>query len=62
MTAKERRRLLFERLLVRGAKITRESPASEIARQAYNSSIIEGCHVDLTDLQQTAEKLVKSRH
>jgi hypothetical protein len=62
MTAKERRRALYQR--IEGVRQTdpeyfaRQSGSPEaIARQAYHSSRIEGCDVDLDSLREAAHRL-----
>jgi hypothetical protein len=64
MTAKERRRALYER--IREARSAdpevfgRQATAPEsIARQAFHSSLIEGCDVRLDQLRSAAETLAK---
>jgi hypothetical protein len=62
MTAKERRRALYERLReARSADpevFARQARAPEcIARQAFHSSLIEGCDVGLDQLRAAAETL-----
>jgi hypothetical protein len=62
MTAKERRRALYHRIeRVRRTDpeyFTRRSGSPEaIARQAYHSSRIEGCDVELDSLREAAQRL-----
>jgi hypothetical protein len=62
MTAKDRRRALYQRIeRIRQSDpdyFTRQSGSPEaIARQAYHSSIIEGCDVELESLREAARRL-----
>lgn len=66
MTAKDRRRNLFQQ--ISQAKqadpeifARRASEPEAIARQAFRSSRIEGCKVDLDQLREAAHTLAKSR-
>lgn len=66
MTAKDRRRNLYQK--INQAKLAdprifarRAIAADSIAQQAFRSSRIEGCNADLDDLRDTAAALVKTR-
>jgi hypothetical protein len=65
MTAKDRRRALHEEIS-RAKQLdpevfTRQAlTAAAVARQAYRSSRIEGCKVELASLLKTAGDLAKS--
>lgn len=66
MSQTDRRKKLYEKIhSARQADPQRfirqaESPEA-IARQAYHSSLIEGCKVSYEQLYSAAEQLVKSR-
>jgi hypothetical protein len=66
MTAKERRRALYQRIeRIRQSDpeyFARQSGSPEaIARQAYHSSRIEGCEVELDNLREAAQRLSRDR-
>lgn len=66
MTAKDRRRNLYQQISqARQADpevfARRANTAEAVAQQAYRSSRIEGCQVDLDELRETAGALAKNR-
>jgi hypothetical protein len=66
MTARDRRRNLYEQISkAREADpeifVRRANTPEALARQAYHSSLIEGCRVDLDELLQAAKLLANAR-
>lgn len=66
MTAKDRRRNLYQRISQARQDdpelfARRASAADNVARQAFRSSLIEGCKVNLDQLREAAGELAKSR-
>ncbi|MGV3721294.1 MAG: hypothetical protein ACO1SX_10340 [Actinomycetota bacterium] len=66
MTAKDRRQRMYQQ--IGQAKqadpqviVRRANAADIIARQAFRSSRIEGCKVDLDQLRETAGAIAKTR-
>jgi hypothetical protein len=65
MTAKDRRRQLYQQ--ISQAKqadaqvfVNQANSADQVAQQAFRSSRIEGCQVSLDQLHESAKKLVTS--
>ena len=66
MTARDRRKSMYQKIShARQADpqiyVRKASDPDTVARQAYQSSRIEGCNVDLKRLRETAGALAKAR-